>query len=93
MTDMCWDLFPDISFLKKKQSTNKNLTTNKAPKSFSAMISGGIQCYHDHGAGYTIRRTLYHMGLWADEKAPKGTENRPKLVNHAERILNKKKGK
>ena len=30
---------------------------------------GGIQCYQDHGAGYTVRRVLYHMGLWKDEEA------------------------
>ena len=28
----------------------------------------GIRCYRDHGAGYTVRRTLYHMGLWKDEE-------------------------
>ena len=28
----------------------------------------GIRCYQDHGAGYTVRRVLYHMGLWEDEE-------------------------
>ena len=56
-------------------------------------LRGGIQCYRDHGAGYTFRRTLYHMGLWEDEEAPKGPENRAKLVKHAERIFHPKKGK
>ena len=59
----------------------------------SRKLSGGVQCYRDHGAGYTLRRTLYHMGLWEDEEAPKGPDNRPKLVKHAERIFHTKKGK
>ena len=31
-------------------------------------LRGGVQCYRDHGAGYTFRRVLYHMGLWKDEE-------------------------
>lgn len=31
-------------------------------------VRGGVQCVKDHGAGYTFRRTLYHMGLWKDEE-------------------------
>lgn len=34
-------------------------------------VLGGIQCYRDNGAGYTVRRALYHVGLWRDEEAPK----------------------
>ena len=34
-------------------------------------VRGGVQCLRDHGAGYTVRRTLYHMGLWKDEEATK----------------------
>ena len=56
-------------------------------------VRGGVRCLRDHGAGYTVRRTLYHMGLWEDEETPRGSENRPKLVKHAERILHPKKGK
>lgn len=26
-------------------------------------IQGGIQCYKDHGLHYTVKRTLYHLGL------------------------------
>ena len=33
-------------------------------------LRGGVRCYRDHGAGYTLRRTLYHMGLWEDEENP-----------------------
>ncbi len=55
-------------------------------------VRGGVQCCRDHGAVYTVRRTLYHMGLWADEGAPKSPENRPKLVLHAERLLKGKRG-
>ena len=31
-------------------------------------VRGGVWCFRDHGAGYTARRALYHMGLWKDEK-------------------------
>jgi len=31
-------------------------------------VRGGVRCFQDHGAGYTARRALYHMGLWKDEK-------------------------
>ena len=31
-------------------------------------VHRGIQCYRDHGAGYTVRRALYHIGLWKDEE-------------------------
>ena len=31
-------------------------------------LRGGIQCYREHGAGYTARRALYHLGLWKDEE-------------------------
>lgn len=31
-------------------------------------IRGGIQCFRDRGAGYTLRRCLYHLGLWEDEE-------------------------
>ena len=31
-------------------------------------VCGGVRCFRDHGAGYTVRRTLYHMGLWKDEE-------------------------
>ena len=34
-------------------------------------LRGGVRCFRDHGAGYTIRRTLYHMGLWKDEEKQK----------------------
>ena len=33
-------------------------------------LRGGVRCYRDHGAGYTLRRTLYHMGMWEDEENP-----------------------
>ena len=31
-------------------------------------IRGGVRCFRDHGAIYTVRRTLFHMGLWKDEE-------------------------
>lgn len=31
-------------------------------------VRGGVRCFREHGAGYTVRRTLYHMGLWKDEE-------------------------
>ena len=87
---------------KKSDDVRKELDTIKRSKSyrigliitfFPRKIQGGIRCYKDHGAGYTFRRTLYHLGLWEDEEAPKGPENRAKLVKHAERIFHPKKGK
>ena len=54
-------------------------------------LYGSIKCFRDHGVGYTLRRTLYHIGLWKDEEAPLGPENRAKLVKYAERILQPKK--
>ena len=33
-------------------------------------LRGLIQCYRDNGLGYTIRRCLYHLGLWEDEENP-----------------------
>ena len=56
-------------------------------------VRGGAQCYRDHGTGYTVRRTLYHMGLWEDEEAPKSPENRPKLISGAERFIKGKREK
>ena len=34
-------------------------------------IRGGVRCCRDHGVGYTLRRALYHLGLWRDEEAPR----------------------
>jgi len=31
-------------------------------------VRGGVRCFREHGASYTVRRTLYHMGLWKDEE-------------------------
>ena len=31
-------------------------------------LRGGVQCFRDHGAGYTFRRALSHIGLWKDEE-------------------------
>lgn len=31
-------------------------------------VRGGVRCFQDHGAGYTVRRALYHAGVWKDEK-------------------------
>ena len=34
-------------------------------------VRGGVRCFKEHGVGYTVRRTLYHMGLRKDEETPK----------------------
>ena len=31
---------------------------------FPRKIRGGVRCYREHGLKYTVRRTLYHMGLY-----------------------------
>jgi len=36
---------------------------------FPRKVRDGVWCFRDHGAGYTARRALYHMGLWKDEEA------------------------
>lgn len=46
-------------------------------------VRGGVQCYRDHGASHTFRRTLYHMGLWEDEANP-DYNNRPLLQRFAD---------
>ena len=56
-------------------------------------VLGGVRCFQDNGAGYTLRRALYHVGLWEDEEAPKSPENRPKLISGAERFIKGKREK
>ncbi|MBQ6249941.1 MAG: glycosyltransferase [Oscillospiraceae bacterium] len=46
-------------------------------------LRGLIQCYRDNGLGYTIRRCLYHLGLWEDEENP-GHKKRPLLRRFAD---------
>lgn len=31
-------------------------------------VMGGIRCLREHDLGYTLRRCLYHLGLWEDEE-------------------------
>lgn len=31
-------------------------------------VMGGIRCLREHDLGYTLRRVLYHLGLWEDEE-------------------------
>ena len=31
-------------------------------------VIGGIRCLREHDLGYTLRRVLYHLGLWEDEE-------------------------
>lgn len=37
-------------------------------------IRGGSRCFRNHGAGFTVRRVLYHIGLWKDEEEEKKKE-------------------
>lgn len=30
-------------------------------------VMGGLRCVRDHDLGYTLRRVLYHLGLWENE--------------------------
>ena len=46
----------------------------------SRKVHGGIRCYREHGARYTLRRTLYHMGLWGNKKTI--TENNQWVNRH-----------
>ena len=56
-------------------------------------LRGGVRCFQDNGAGYTLRRALFHVGLWEDEEAPESPENRPKLISGAERFIKGKREK
>lgn len=80
------ELYDSIKKGSQKEVHKQNLN-------LPGMYHGFIQCYRDHGLGYTLRRTLYHMGLWENEEAPKGPENRPKLIKNAERLLARKRRK
>ena len=31
-------------------------------------VMGGLRCLREHDLGYTLRRCLYHLGLWEDEE-------------------------
>ena len=35
-------------------------------------LRGGVRCLKNHGAGYTLRRTLSYLGLWKDGKVHGG---------------------
>jgi lipopolysaccharide biosynthesis glycosyltransferase len=52
----------------KQESHPVSLRIGLAVTWLPRKIRGGIQCFRDHGAGYTLRRCLYHLGLWEDEE-------------------------
>ena len=81
---------PDPALARQQSpATHVEQGNTRAP----GKLRGSVQCYRDHGAGYTVRRTLYHMGLWEDEEAPESPENRPKLISGAERFIKGKREK
>ncbi len=60
-----------------KQERDEELNSIKGSVSFRLgraitwlprKIKGGIQCLREHDLGYTLRRCLYHLGLWKDEE-------------------------
>ena len=53
-----------------KQPKVNPVSEKNAFVSVPSKLRGGVQCYRDHGAGYTLRRALYHAGLWEDEENP-----------------------
>ena len=63
------------------------------PERYHYMDKSDYRRLRDNGAGYSVRRTLYHMGLWEDEEAPESPENRPKLISGAERFIKGKREK
>lgn len=71
---------PEVIELSKYEAVSGELADIKNSKSFRVgraitwaprKVRGGLRCLRDNGAGYTVRRTLYHMGLWGDEKVSK----------------------
>lgn len=64
-TDRLIEIENRLRFLEKNGLSGNAASSQKV---LSKKLRGGIQCYRDHGAGYTVRRMLYHMGLWKDEE-------------------------
>ena len=71
------------SAMDTKQPKVNPVSEKNVFDSVPSKLRGGVQCYRDHGAGYTFRRTLYHMGLWEDEENP-DYKNRPLLKRFAD---------
>ena len=71
------DAFHDSAVSGLKQERDEELNSIKGSVSFRLgraitwlprKIKGGIQCLREHDLGYTLRRCLYHLGLWKDEE-------------------------
>ena len=54
----------DLDHVRRSVSYRLGRAITWAPRK----VRGGLRCCRDHGAGYTFRRALYHMGLWRDEE-------------------------
>lgn len=61
--------FPAEELLAWRENLMKGaaLRSDGAPAWLPRKAIGGIRCLRDHGAGYTLRRGLYHLGLWENE--------------------------
>lgn len=64
---MCNDRMIDVENRLRYLENNSYVKIKNTPW-LIRKLRGGIQCYREHGLGYTARRTLYHIGLWKDEE-------------------------
>ena len=71
------DAFHDSAVSGLKQERDEELNSIKGSVSFRLgravtwlprKVMGGIRCLREHDLGYTLRRCLYHLGLWEDEE-------------------------
>ena len=51
-----------------KETMNCYDTSTVKTSRIAEKLAGGVRCFRDHGAGYTFRRALFHIGLWKDEE-------------------------
>ncbi len=75
-----------IHYLYLKQVASTPYNKRKARNNMGKKLLGGVQCFQDHGFGYTLRRALYHIGLWEDEETPKSPNNRPKIFRVSSKL-------
>ena len=91
MTDICWDLFSDISLSKIVHDARTGSLISR--RSIPDKLRGGVQCYREHGFAHTFRRALYHMGLWVDEEVSKEPNNHSRLLLYGKRIFHAAQGR
>lgn len=59
-SDESYKLKKELDALKNSRSYRVGRVLTFLPRK----VRGGIRCYREHGLKYTVKRTLYHMGLY-----------------------------